>query len=91
MKMTLISILLGALGSTPKRLEKELENLEIRGQIETIQATELIRLARILRRVRETCHSNSYEETSAIAGDHKMTTKLDNNLSQNVQDIRKSH
>ena len=46
-----------------------LEDLEIRGRVETIQATALLRLARILRRVPETCClSNSSEKLSANAG-----------------------
>ena len=38
----------------PKGLVKRLEVLEIRGRVETIQATALLRAARILRRVLET-------------------------------------
>ena len=36
-----------------QKLEKELEELEIKGKMETIQSTALLRLARILRRVLE--------------------------------------
>ena len=52
--MTIISIVVGALGTVPRGLEKRLEKLEIRGRIETLQTTVLLRLARILRRVLET-------------------------------------
>ena len=41
------------LGTVPKGLEERLEELEIRGRIETIQTT-TIRVVRILRRVLET-------------------------------------
>ena len=36
MKVTVIPIVIGALGPTPKGLIKRLEDLEIRGQVETI-------------------------------------------------------
>ena len=36
MKVKVISIVFGALGTVPKGLEKGLESLEIRGRIETI-------------------------------------------------------
>ena len=53
----------GSLETIPKGLLKRLEDLEIRVQVETTQATALLRTARILRRVleiEETCyHSNS--------------------------------
>ena len=49
-----IPIVIGALGTIPKGLVKGDEDLEIRGQIETIQTTALLRSVRIPRRVRET-------------------------------------
>ena len=52
--LTVISIVIGALGTTPKGLIKGLEDLEIRGQVETIKTTALLRSDRILRRVLET-------------------------------------
>ena len=61
-------IVIGALGTVNKGLIIRLEELEIRGQVVTIQITAL-RSARILRRVLETCcHSNSSENPSANAG-----------------------
>ena len=39
----------GALGIIPKGLIKELEELEIRGQVEKVQTTAWLRSARILR------------------------------------------
>ena len=50
-KVTVIPILIGALGTVTKGLVKGLENLEIRERVETIQITALLRSARILRRV----------------------------------------
>ena len=41
-------------GTFTKGLVQGLENLEIRGRVETIQTTTLLRSARILRRVLET-------------------------------------
>ena len=54
MKMTVIPIVAGALGTIPKGLVKRQEDLEIRGQVETTQVTALLRSARILRKVIET-------------------------------------
>ena len=53
MKMTVIPIVIGALGIIPKEWVKGPEDLEIREQGETIQTTALLRSARILRRVLE--------------------------------------
>ena len=49
-----ILIVLSELGTIPKGLVKELEDLEIRGKVKTIQRTGLLRSATILRRVLET-------------------------------------
>ena len=49
-----VKVIVGALGTVPKGLERGLENLEIRGRIDTIQNTALLQSARILRRVLET-------------------------------------
>ena len=46
-----ITIVIGALGTVTKGLIKGLEDLEIRGRVETIQTTALLRSARILKRV----------------------------------------
>ena len=51
---TIIPIGNGALGTVTERLLKGLEDLEIRGRVETILTTALLRSARILRRVLET-------------------------------------
>ena len=48
MKVTIIPIVIGAFGTVIKGLLKGLEDLEVRGRVETIQTT------RILRRVLET-------------------------------------
>ena len=54
MKITIIPIVIGALGTVMKGLVQGLEDLEIRGRVETIQTKVLIRSTRILRRVLET-------------------------------------
>ena len=54
MKVTMIPIVIGALGTNPKGLVKGLENLEIGGQVETTQTTALLRSDRVLRNVPET-------------------------------------
>ena len=53
MKVTVIPVVVSAFGTLPKRLEKILEELEIKGRIKTIRITVLLRSARILRRVLE--------------------------------------
>ena len=54
MKVTIMPIVIGALGTVTKGLLKGLEDLEVGGRIETIQTTALLGTARILRRVLET-------------------------------------
>ena len=54
MKVMFIPIVIGALGTVTEGLFKGLEDLEIRGRVETIQTTRILRSARILRRVLDT-------------------------------------
>ena len=54
MKVTMIPIVICALGIVTKGFIKELEDLEIMKRVETIQTTALLESARILRRVLET-------------------------------------
>ena len=54
MKVTIVPIVTGALGTVTKGLLKSLEDLEFDGRVETIQTTALLRTAGILRRVLET-------------------------------------
>ena len=54
MKVTIVPIAIGALGTITKGLFKGLVDLEVSGRVETIQMTALLRTARILRRVLET-------------------------------------
>ena len=53
MKVTIIPIIICALGTVIKGLVKELGDLEIRGRLETIQTTAFMRSARMLKRVLE--------------------------------------
>ena len=53
-KVTIIRIVIGALAKVTKGLLKGLEDMEIRGRVEIIKATTLLRMARILRRIVET-------------------------------------
>ena len=53
MKVKIVPIGIGALGTVTKGLLKGLEDLEVGGRVETIQTTALLRTARIQRRVRE--------------------------------------
>ncbi len=54
MKVTIVPIVIGALGTVTKGLLKGLEDSELGGRVETIQTTALLLTARILRRVLET-------------------------------------
>ena len=54
MKVTFIPIVTGDLGTVTEGLLKRLEDLEIRGHVETIQYTAILKSARILRIVLET-------------------------------------
>ena len=52
--MTVIPVVISALGTVTKGLVQGLEDWEIRGRVETIRTAALLRSARILRRVQET-------------------------------------
>ena len=54
MKVTIIPIVIGALGTVTKGLVQGMEDLDITGRVETIQTTASLRPDRILRRVLET-------------------------------------
>ena len=54
MKVMIVPIVIGVLGTITKGLLKGLEDLEVGGRVETIQTTALLRMARILRWVLET-------------------------------------
>ena len=54
MKVTIVPIAIGALGTITKGLLKGLEDLEVGGRVETLQMTAMLRTARILGRVLET-------------------------------------
>ena len=51
MKVTIVPIVIGALGTITKGSFKGLEDLEVGERVETIQTTALLRTARILRQV----------------------------------------
>ena len=83
MKVTIVPIVIGALGTITKGLLKGLGDLEVGGRVETIQTTALLRTARILRGVLETCHhSNSSEKPSANT-DVKNSKGVNNNNNNN--------
>ena len=54
LKAIIIPILISTLGTVTKGLVQGLEKLEIRGRVESVQTTALLRSSRILRRVLET-------------------------------------
>ena len=53
MKVTVIPIVIGTLGTVTKGLIEGQEDLKMKGRVETIQTTALLRSNRILRRVLE--------------------------------------
>ena len=54
MKVTIVPIVIGTIGTITKGLLKGLEDLEVGGRVKTIKTTALLRTARIVRRVLET-------------------------------------
>ena len=54
MNVSVIPVVVGALRTIPKEMIMGLEDMEIRGQVDTIKTTALIRFAKILRLVLET-------------------------------------
>ena len=54
MKVKIIPIAIGALGTVTKGLVQALGDLEITGRVETFQTTAFMKSARIMRRVLET-------------------------------------
>ena len=68
MRVKVTQLVIGALSTVTKELVQGLEDLEIRRRVETIQTTELVRSARILRRVLETWRDSS-EKLSANASE----------------------
>ena len=66
MKVTVISIAVGVLVIFPRCLEKRQRELEIRGRIKTIKAAKLIKSARILRRVLQTCCPLKFSEKPPV-------------------------
>ena len=71
MMVTIIPLVIGAFGTVTKGLLKGLEYLEVGGRVGTIPTTAFLRMARILRRVLESCGdcglSNSCERPSTNA------------------------
>ena len=84
MKVTIIPIVIGALGTVTKGLIQGEEDLEIRERVETIQTIALLRSARIQRRVLEEtrCHSHSCERPLANA-DVRNSHGVNNNNNNN--------
>ena len=66
MKVTVIPIVFGAVVTVTKGLLKELEELEIRARVYTIQITALLWSARIPRRVQETLEDFMTKERTTL-------------------------
>ena len=83
----MIPVVTGALGTVTKGLLQGLEDLEIKGRVETIQITVLLRSARILSSNLETeetyCHSDSSGKPSANTGaKNSQISKKKNNTTE---------
>ena len=89
MKVTIVPIVIGALGTITKGLLKGLEDLEIGGRVETIQTTALIRTARILRRVLETWGDLLFSEKPSANTDVKNSKGVNNNKTKNKKGKQK--
>ena len=70
MRVMVLPIAVGALGTVSKSMTKRFEELEIRGGIDTIQTTALLRSVRILRKVLET-----WKEYLSLRLEWKTTSK----------------
>ncbi len=64
MKVTIVPIVIGVLGTITKGLLKGLEDLEIGGRVETIQTTALLRTA-----------NNNKNVDFAVPADHRIKLK----------------
>ena len=53
MRVTVIPIIIGALGTTPKKLKKRLEDIGIETRVTELQKTVILHSARILRKILE--------------------------------------
>ena len=71
MKAKIKLIVIGAFDIVTKGLLRGLEDLEIRGRMVTIQTTTFLRMARIPRRVLETCHDSSSDGGPSANADVK--------------------
>ena len=69
--MMILPIEISALDTVTKWFIQGLENLEISGRVETIQITALVRSARILRRLLETCSLSNFNERPSANADVK--------------------
>ena len=72
MKVTIVPIVIGALGTITKGLLKGLEDLEVGRRVETNQMTALLRTARILRQVLET-----WEDLLSLRSSEKPSANAD--------------
>ena len=80
MKVTIVPILIGTLGTVIKKLIKRPEDFEIIGLGKNIQTTALLKSARILRRLLEIeetcCHPSSRKRPSANADVQKFQEEI---------------
>ena len=81
--VTIIPIVIGALSTVTERLLKKLEDLEVGGRVETMQTTALLRTARMLRRVLETCCDSNSSEGPSTDADVRNSQAVNNNDNNN--------
>ena len=71
MKVTIIPIVISALGTVKKGLVQRLEDLEITRRMETVQTIASLRSARIPRRVLESCCHSNFSGKPSVNADVK--------------------
>ena len=87
MKVTIVPIVIGALGTITKGFLNSLEDLKVDGRVETIQTTALLKRPVSWdesRRLEETwCHSSSREKPSGNT-DVKKSKEVNNNYNNSI-------
>ena len=86
MKVTIILTVIYAFGTVTKGLLKGLEDLEIRGRMETIQTNTLLGTAREeSRRLEEICCRSNSSEKPSVKIDVKNSQRVNNNNNNDLK------
>ena len=88
MKVAVLPIVIGTLGTVTKGLIQRLEDLEITQRVETIQSIVLLRSARILRRVLEKLAVTQTPEEKLLNEQNNNNTRMDDQRKNNIDPKR---